>query len=195
MNRTPYLVAGAVLATVFAWQSCLQLVREPSKPRATIVEDDYPLAVGLTWVYKAPMGLQVVRRVGSSTDGGLEMQFDLPVMGRRTLLMRRTPEGVVARRGDRDQLIMRFPMKTGDSWTIDFPTEDLAECTVLEPETINVLGKPAAASKLRVVRTNRKSGKKVTDIEWYVRGIGLARMEVTYGLKATFELERFEHAK
>jgi hypothetical protein len=109
--------------------------------------------------------------------------------------MRRTPEGVVAIRGDREQLIMKFPMKPGDSWTIDFPDEDLAACTVLEPEPIDILKKRTIASKLRIVRTNRKSGRKTTDYEWYARGIGLVRMEVTFGLKATFELERFEHAK
>ena len=205
LKRTPFLVAGAVLATVFAWQSCLLLVREPAHPKAAILEDDYPLEKGMTWVYKAAAGLQVVRRVDdlqtiimtSSREGTawFKMHFDLPILGRKSLLMRRTPEGVIAQRDDREQLIMKFPMNPGDSWTIDFPTEDLAECTVLERETITVLGKAATASKLRVVRTHRKNGKKTTDYEWYVRGIGLARMEVTYGLKATFELERFEKAK
>jgi hypothetical protein len=109
--------------------------------------------------------------------------------------MRGTREGVVAMRDSRHQLIMRFPMKPGDTWIIDFPTEDLAECTVLNPEEIDVLNKRVSASKLRVVRTNRKSGKKTTDYEWYVRGIGLAQMEVTYGITARFILERFENAK
>ena len=197
-NRTPFLIAGAVLAALFGWQSCLSLLREPTHAKASLAEDDYPLEQGLTWVYKAPMGLQVVRRAKMtfmSPGYELLMEYELPMLGTKTLPMRRTPEGVMARRDEREQIIMRFPMKPGDSWTIDFPTEDLAECAVLEPETINVLGKPATASKLRVVRTNRKNGKKTTDYEWYVRGIGLARMEVTFGLKATFELERFEKAK
>jgi hypothetical protein len=154
------------------------------------------------------MGLQVVRRVHPPTidlnaanslhllvENWFEMQFDLPLLGRKSLLMCRTDSGVKARRGDREQLIMKFPMKPGDSWTIDFPDQELAECTVMEPEEITVLSKKRTASKLRVVRTSRKTGKKTTDYEWYVRGIGLARMEVTFGLKATFELERFEHAK
>ncbi len=200
MNRAPYVIAGLLFAVIFGWQSCLLLVREPAHPRATTQEDAYPLESGLTWVYKSAMGLQVVRRAKMSFVnlpelGWFQMEYELPVLGKKALWMRRTHEGVMARRGDRDQLIMRFPMKPGDAWTIDFPEEDLAECTVLEPETIHVLGKPATASKLQVVRTNRKNGKKTTDYEWYVRGIGLARMEVTFGLKATFELERFEKAK
>jgi hypothetical protein len=214
VNRIPYFVAGAVFAALFSWQSCLLLIREPVHPPAVIEDEDYPLEPGHVWVYKASMGLQVVRRVdplrvyvtddprakddfmGSvSGEGYVRMRYELPVLGAKDLLMRRTREGVVARRDNREQLIMRFPMRPGDSWTIDFPSEDLAECTVLAGEAINVLDKRVSASKLRIVRTNRKSGKKTTDYEWYVRGIGLARMEVTFGLKATFELERFEKAK
>ena len=204
MKRAPYFIAGAIFTVIFGWQSCLQLVREPGHAKAAPVEDDYPLETGLTWVYKAPMGMQVVRRVGEpvAIQQGKRfdhpwylMQFDLPLLGRKTLVMSRTPQGVIARRDEVEQLIMRFPMKLGDSWVIDFPKEDLAECTVLEPEQIEVLKKRVTASKLQIVRTARKSGKKSTDYEWYVRGIGLARIQVTYGLKATFELERFEKAK
>lgn len=204
MNRPLYILAGIAFAGLFAWQSCQVLVGEPAHPRAAMQDDDYPLVEGLTWVYRSPLGLQVVRRLeksrlidpGDEASGGwLRMNFDLPLLGRKMLLMRRTHEGVLARRSDREQLIMKFPMKPGDSWTIDFPEEDLAVCTVLAPEEIDVLKKRVTASKLRVVRTDRKSGKKTTDCEWYVRGIGLARMEVTFGLKATFELERLEIAK
>ncbi|HKS16733.1 MAG TPA: hypothetical protein VJU16_05435, partial [Planctomycetota bacterium] len=116
--------------------------------------------------------------VGSIRDGTtwFKMHFELPLLGTQMLLMRRTDEGVVARRGEIEQLIMKFPMRPGDSWTIDFPNEELAECTVMDPEKIDVLSTRRIASKLRVMRTNRKSGKKTTDYEWYVRGIGLARM-------------------
>ncbi|HTF57836.1 MAG TPA: hypothetical protein VK661_11450 [Planctomycetota bacterium] len=205
MKRSPFIVAGIVLAAFFGFQSLVLLTREPAHPRASMADDDYPLEEGLTWVYKSSMGLQVVRRVvgrgalhwESTLASWHVMQFDLPLLGRKRLLMQRTDDGVVAHSdniGDVQQLIMRFPMKVGDTWTIDFPNEDLAECTVLEPEAIDVLSKRALASKLRVVRTHRKTGKKTTDYEWYVRGIGLAKMEVTFGLKATFNLIRFERA-
>jgi len=205
VKRAPFFVAGALFTVIFGWQSCLQLIRVPSQPRAAWMDDDYPLEKGLTWVYKAAAGLQVVRSVDTikfaflkgdeSGPDWFKMFYDLPLLGRKSLFMRREAEGVIARREGHEQLIMKFPMKPGDTWTIDFPTEDLAECTVLEPEQIVVLNKRVIASKLQIVRTARKSGKKSTDYEWYVRGIGLARMQVTYGLKATFELERFEHAK
>jgi len=203
VNRLPFVIAGVLLAAFFGFQGWALLTREPAHSRASIVDDDYPLAPGLTWVYKAAAELQVVRRVvdpghleESKASAGFWhlMQFDLPLVGRKTLWMRRTQEGVQARRGDVVQLIMKFPMRPGDSWTIDFPNEDLAECTVLQPEEIEVLSKRALASKLRVARTNRKTGKKTTDYEWYVRGIGLAKMEVTFGLTATFDLIRFERA-
>lgn len=214
MSRPLAVLIGTLLFAVFGFHSCLILVREPAHPRAKLLDDEYPLEIGLTWVYKSPLGFQVVRKVGrireipvivldgnSQTHKELivsvwfEMQFDLPLLGRKTILMHRTPQGVVAVRGDVRQLIMKFPMVIGDSWTIDFPTEDLAECTVLEPEEIEVLGRRARASKLQIVRTDRKSGKKTTDYEWYVRGIGLARMEVTFGLKANFILSRFEKSE
>jgi len=195
VRRAPAILIGTLLFAVFGFHSCLILVREPAHPRAAIAEDDYPLELGLTWVYPGPLGTQVVRRVISTREENgrpwFEMRFDLPLLGRKTLLMRRTPEGVVARRGDVEQMIMKFPMVAGDSWTIDFPTEDLAECTVLESEEIEVLGRRARASKLRVVRTDRKSGEQSTDFEWYVRGIGLARLKV----KANFILSRFEKAE
>lgn len=198
MNRTPYVVAGLAFAIIFAWQSCQLLIREPSHPRAQVTEEDYPLVAGLTWVYKAAGGWQVVRKLAPEVEEAghrwFEMNFSLPI-GREKLLMRRTPEGIVGRRGDREQLIMRFPMRPGDSWTIDFPDRPLAECTVLEPEEIDALSKRALASKLRVVKTDRTSGSKTTNFEWYVRGIGLAQMEVTYGFTARFILERFEKAK
>ena len=198
MKRAPYFIAGAIFTVIFGWQSCQVLVSEPTHPRAEPSNEDYPLAVGLTWVYKAAGGFQVIRRLAPEVEEAghrwFEMQFTLPI-GRERLLMRRTPDGIVARRGEREQLIMRFPMKPGDSWTIDLPDRPLAECTVLEPEEIDVLSKRALASKLRVVKTDRRSGKKSTNFEWYVRGVGLAQMEVTYGFTARFTLERFEKAK
>ncbi len=196
-RRAPFLLAGVAFAALFGWQSCLALVREPSHPAAVSTEEDYPLTAGLTWVYKAAGGFQVIRKLAPEVEEAghrwFEMNFSLPI-GREKLLMRRTPEGIVARRGDREQLIMRFPMRPGDAWTIDFPDRPLAECTVLEPEEIQALSKPALASKLRVVKTDRKSGKKTVNFEWYVRGIGLAQMEVTYGFTARFILERYEKA-
>jgi hypothetical protein len=199
VSRAPAILIGTLLFAVFGFHSCLILVREPSHPRAEPVEDDYPLETGMTWVYKGPWGVQGVRRVewpqGKGGLGWLDMHFEFPALGRKSLTMRRTRDGVEALRDGHKQLIMRFPMKSGDSWTIDFPDEDLAECTVLEPEEIEVLGRRARASKLQVVRTNRKTGKQTTDFEWYVRGIGLARMEVTFGLKANFILSRFEKSE
>jgi hypothetical protein len=196
--RTPFVVAGLVLAALFGWQSCIALQREPTHPAAQPSDEDYPLIPGLTWVYKSASGFQVIRKLAPEVEEAghrwFEMNFTLPI-GREKLLMRRTPEGIVARRADREQLIMRFPMRPGDAWTIDFPDRPLAECTVLDPEEIDALSQRRLASKLRVIKTDRKSGKKTTNYEWYVRGVGLARMEVVYGFKATFELERFEKAK
>ena len=197
-GRTPYLISGAILAALFAWQSCLAIQREPSHPAAAATDADYPLEAGLIWVYKAAGGFQVVRRLAPEVEEGghrwFEMNFTLPI-GREKLLMRRTPDGIVARRAGREQLIMRFPMKPGDAWTIDFPDRPLADCTVLAPEEIDVLSGRATASKLQVVKTDRKSGRKSINSEWYVRGVGLAQMEVTYGFTSRFILERFEHAK
>jgi len=197
MNRLPFAIAGVVLAIFFGFHGFTLLTREPAHLQEVPGVEDYPLEIGLTWVYESGPGLQVVRKVVSGTPEHLRwysMQFDLPLLGRKTLLMRRSRDGVLARRDNVEQTIMRFPMRPGDGWTIDFPNEDLAECTVLQPEEIDVLSTKAMASKVRVVRTNRKTGKKTTDHEWYVRGIGLAKMEVTFGLKATFHLIRFERA-
>jgi hypothetical protein len=197
VNRVPFIVAGVVLAAFFGFQSLILLTREPAHEHEVPGEEDYPLEVGLTWVYESGPGLQVVRKIVSATPEHrrwFSMQYDLPLLGRKTLFMRRTRDGVQARRDNVEQIIMKFPMRPGDSWTIDFPNEDLAECTVLQPEEIDVLSTRALASRLRVVRTSRKTGRKTTDHEWYVRGIGLAKMEVTFGLKATFSLIRFERA-
>ena len=194
MNRTPYVVAGAVLAALFAWQSCQLLVRAPSHPRATVSDEDFPLETGLQWVYKAANGFEMVRKLGPVVEEAghqwRQMQYR-SLLFNNDLLMRRVPEGVLGRHLGREQLIMKFPMRTGDSWIIDFPDQELAECTVLEPEDIRALGKTVKAAKVRVVLTNRTSGRKSTNFEWYARDIGLAGFHRV----VRFELERFEKAK
>lgn len=198
MKRAPFFIVGAVFTVIFGWQSCQVLVREPAHPRAEATDEDYPLVPGLVWVYKSVEGFQVVRKLDPEIEEAghrwFVMNFTLPI-GQERLLMRRTPEGIVGRRGDREQLIMKFPMKRGDAWTIDFPDRPLAECTVVEPEEIEVLGKPVRASKLQIVKTERRSGAKSTHFEWYSRGIGLSRMQVKYGKTFLLLLERFEKAK
>ena len=194
MNRAGYVIVGGLLAILFAWQSCQVLVREPSHPKAERTADDYPLGVGYTWVYKSVEGFQVVRQFVAEKDGWFDMRFSLPI-GKDQLFMRRSPEGIVGRRGDREQLIMKFPMKPGDAWTIDFPDRPKADCTVVQPEEIEVLGKKLLASKLEIIKTERKSGSKSTHYEWYVHGFGLAQMRVKYGLTYLLLLERFEKAE
>jgi hypothetical protein len=88
---------------------------------------------------------------------------------------------------------MRFPMREGDRWRIDVPRRrEIADCEVVAPEEVDVLGRRRACSKLRVTRTDRITGKRAVDYEWYAPGLGLVRMQVTYGLRATFVLESFE---
>ena len=160
-------------------------------------EDAYPLEVGLRWTYRALGGVTVTREVVGlreiSEREYFEMRFALPLLGPRVLPMRRTSDGVVTASGGREILLMRFPMVAGDRWTIDVPGQpETAECTVEGEEIIEALGGRRRATKLRVVRRDRRTGRESADAEWYVRGIGLAKMEVTYGVRATFVLERFD---
>jgi hypothetical protein len=165
---------------------------EPPKPPPP-EPDPYPLAVGARWKYRSEMGLVVVREVRRALpDGWLEMVFSLPVLGEHDLPMRRTVEGVVARRDGREQLVLRVPFREGDRWRIDFPSEDLADCEVEATEELEVLGEKRPCARVKVTRTNRKSGRATVDTEWYARGIGLARMRVTLGLTQTFVLESYE---
>ena len=75
MTRAPFFAAGAIFAMLFAWQSCQVLVREPAHPKAERTQDDYPLGVGYTWVYKSVEGFQVVRQFVAEKDGWFDMRF------------------------------------------------------------------------------------------------------------------------
>jgi hypothetical protein len=107
--------------------------------------------------------------------------------------MRRTEEGIVVRREEREQLTLRLPMRAGDSWRIDFPDQDLADCTVGGEEELDVLGRRMKCTRLEVVRTSREDGRATTDQEWYAPGLGLVRMRVTKaGITQTFVLQAYE---
>ncbi len=156
---------------------------EKAVPAPELRPEVYPLRVGCRWEYRSGVGLKVSREVKrivrKEGRDWFEMVFTLPLLGDRPRLMRETREGVVALRKNREQLIMKFPMEKGASWTIDFPGEDVALCTVEEPEELEILGTKRMCSKLRVERTGRTSKKKTRDFEWYAEGIGLVRMTVT----------------
>lgn len=120
------------------------------------------------------------------------MLYRLPVLGEQKLLMRKSPTAVFARRREREQVILRLPFRAGESWRIDFSDQDLADCTVMGEEEIEVLGRKVRCTRLRVLRTSRLTGGTTEDFEWYAPGIGLARMRVTLlGLTQTFVLESF----
>ncbi|MBI2901402.1 MAG: hypothetical protein HYY17_14550 [Planctomycetes bacterium] len=153
--------------------------------------DPYPLAPGARWTYRSQIGLKVVREVRSASEG-VEMVYHLPFMGEQRLPMRRTPQGVFASRGGVEQLVLRFPLRAGDRWRIDFPDQDLADCLAEGTEEIAVLGQAKACLRVSVKRTTRRAGRESTDTEWYAPGIGLVRMRVTqFGITQTFELESY----
>ncbi len=119
------------------------------------------------------------------------MVYTLPILGEQRLPMRRTTEGVVARRGHREQLVLRFPMRVGDRWRIDFPDQDIADCVVEGEEVLPVLGQERNCIRLSVRRSSRNGGDS-TDTEWYAPAIGLVRMRVSMlGLTQTFDLEDY----
>src|SRR5688572_32681792 len=121
------------------------------------------------------------------------MKYALPLLGTRTLLMRRAPEGIVTTGG---RLLLRFPLVKGDAWTIDLPGEkEVADCVVSGEEEIAFAGRRGPAMKLEVRRRSRDGRALATDYEWYAPGVGLARMEVTMGARATFTLSAFERTK
>ena len=78
---------------------------------------------------------------------------------------------------------------------IDFPEEDLATCTVENPEELEILGHKISCTKLRVERTDRKSKKTTRDFEWYAEGIGLVQVTVTVmKMTQTFTLASYTPA-
>ena len=167
-----------------------------SAPPLVVNKDYYPLEAGCRWEYRSQLGLKIKREVAEGTEKEWKkMIFTLPLLGEKTLSMKKAAEGIVARRHNREQLIMRFPMKQGDRWTIDFPDEDLATCTVEKPEELEILGNKISCTKLRVERTDRKSKKTTRDFEWYAEGIGLVQVTVTVmKMTQTFTLASYTPA-
>jgi hypothetical protein len=170
----------------------------PRRPAADSVAD-YPLAVGMRWTYRTVGNVVAIREVTREVDlpggRGFEMTYKLPLLGTRTVVMRRAAGGIETLEEGGPVLLLRFPMKPGDRWRIDLKGQDVADCEVMGEEIVPVLGTPTPTIRLKVVRTNRRSGKSTTDFEWYARGIGLVQMRVTFGLTATFALERFERLR
>ena len=188
----------ALLAAAGAALILLATVGAP-RGRSAAVAELYPLDVGFSWTYRGVGNVTVVRRVERAVeiDGRqyFEMSYVLPFLGTRVLPMRRVEGGVVTCREGREFLLLKFPMLKGDRWTIDLPGEkETADCTVTGEEPIEFAGRKAVATRLEVVRRKRESTESSTDFEWYVPGVGLAKMQVTLGIQATFVLERFEKA-
>ncbi len=161
------------------------------------VAGEYPLDVGFAWTYRGAGNVTVVRRVERAVeiDGRryFEMKFVLPLLGTHAMPMRHGEGGVFTTREGREFLLLKFPMMKGDRWTIDLPGEkEIADCMVIDEEEIEFAGRRAVATKVEVSRRKRGSTEGVKDYEWYVPGVGLAKMQVTYGFQATFILERFE---
>lgn len=187
-------LAVAGLAAVLAgW-----LLHQAGRPRGAPAASDspYPLDEGLRWTYRGPGSLSVVREIKRSVviDGRTysEMTFVLPLLGTRTLPMRHAREGVVTPEGGTERLLLRFPLVKEETWTIDLPSEkELADCAVLGLEEVEFAGRRAEAMKLEVHRRTRDGRHLSTDYEWYATGVGLVRMEVTLGVRATFVLESF----
>ncbi len=176
----------------------LWLVLQAGRPRGAPVDSrsDYPLEEGLRWTYRGAGRVAVVREIARSVEIGgrryREMRFVLPILGTRTVPMRRSAGGIVTTQGGREHLLLRFPLVRGDAWTIDLPSEkEVAECRVLGDEEIEFEGRRGTATKLEVRRRTREGRPVSTDREWYAPGVGLVRMEVTLGVRATFVLESF----
>lgn len=149
---------------------------------------DYPLEVGLRWRY-GPVERRIERTVDVDGLRYHEMTYALPLLGTRTLLMRRTSKGIVTV-GDR--LLLRFPLVKGDAWTVDVPGQpELADCVVGGAEEVEFAGRTATATKLEVRRRSREGRPISTDYEWYAPGVGLVKMDVTMGVRATFTLSSF----
>lgn len=161
-------------------------------PRGAATSDaDYPLEVGLRWTYGA-VTRSIERTVEVDGLRFFEMKYALPLLGTRTLLMRRTSAGVVTAG---DVLLLRVPMAKGDAWVVDVPGQpEVADCRALGEEEIEFAGRRGRAMKVEVRRRTREGRAIATDHEWYAKGFGLVRMEVTYGIRATFTLDALEKA-
>ena len=196
MRKGALAVAG--LAGIVALWIFLGIA--PPRGAPATISSEYPLGEGLRWIYRGDGNIIVVREIDRAVEIGgrryWEMRFVLPVLGTRMVPMRYAEGGVVTAREGREFLLLRFPMVKGDSWTIDLPSErEVVECTVLGDEEIEYAGRKGKATKLEVRRRTRDGRAVATDAEWYAPGIGLVKMKVTLGVRATFVLESFGRTK
>lgn len=187
------ILAGLLLTGI--WQA---LTQGPPGVPAVPAPDDYPLAAKLRWTYSAQRGpLRLQRETEAGADGWVVMNF-LCGPFHRQLEMRRTGAGIVGRLAGHEQLILKFPMTPGDSWSMDFPAHpETADCTVAGSEEIDVLGERRRATKLRVLRKDRGGRVVSEDFEWYAPGYGLVKTVFTESiagipLRPTFTLSSFE---
>jgi hypothetical protein len=113
-----------------------------------------------------------------------------------------TPDGVTERTAGQftlDSLIMRFPIKTGDSWAFAYPIQNGLLCeggkvAVGAEEDIKVAAGTFRATKVvcTVTEVNGKPvNKPYTYTHWYAKGVGTIRVEWANGSR---ELKSFTPA-
>lgn len=162
----------------------------------------WPTAVGTKWVYvqDGKEHTEEITKAESQKNGILRLTVRVRNWDETFDV---APDGVTLRMAGHftiDSLMVRFPIKSGDSWTFVYPIQKGLLCeggkiTVGEEEDVKVLAGTFRATKV-VTTVTEVDGKPInkprTYTHWYAKGVGLVRLEWDGGGR---ELKSFTPAK
>jgi len=172
---------------VIALTTLLLLGAAPVPKQLMKDEPYWPTAVGTKWVYEqgGKESTQEITKV-EARDGGTTRLTVRTKNGDDIIDV--APGGVTQRTVSTftlDTLIVRFPIKAGDSWAFAYPVQAGLHCiggkmTVGEEEDVKVPAGTFRATKV-VCTVTEVRGKPIdkpyTLTHWYAKGVGLVRVE------------------
>lgn len=187
MKHLSRILIAAVLTAIALFASAAPV------PKDRRDESYWPITVGTRWVYE---------QNGQESTEEITKVEPLKAGVRLTIRVRDwddmvdvAPDGVTKRTTGKftlDQLALRFPIKSGDSWAVSTPIQmglvcEAGKMTVGDEEDIKVPAGTFRATK--VVNTVAEVGGKPIELPytyafWYAKGVGMVRIEWNGGFRA-----------
>jgi hypothetical protein len=169
----------------------------------------YPIKVGNTWTYTFRLGDQsfpmVSKIAGEDNSGDLKLyRLEGETNGQQSAVehLQVTDKGVFRHKYNNVDVdppfqVLRFPMKDGDSWSMDntIAGQSLSSKIKVSKEDVTV---PAGKYKaFKVTVDTDVGGQKLHSTQWFAPDVGLVKQSVTLpdGRMGTMELDKFKLAK
>lgn len=200
-------VFSAVLLLALGMQTKVSLAVDEAKPG----QNYYPLKAGTKWIYAGDVSGQKITLTNQiakieNIDGQKLARLEtLNAQGGVVAAehLGATEKGVFRHRiqgieSDPPFCILKYPVKPGDSWSVDSKVGNdviSGKCSV-EKDEVSVPAGKYTAMKVTVKAEVVPSGQKVDNVIWLVDGIGIVKQKTDLGpVTISLELEKYEAGK